>query len=145
MTQNISIEFFPPESIPLHDLTYVIIGAREKDQWIFVNHKDRETWELPAGHIEEGESAENAAIRELYEETGTTEGTVKAIHDYSVTIDGKKLFGRIFFAKVMNRGKLPKTEIARIAVSAKSPEPATYPYAHWKFIDVLETYLSNLK
>ena len=145
MTKNTTIEFFPPETLALSDLTYVIIGARENNKWIFVRHEDRDTWELPAGHIEEGESANNAAIRELNEETGTTEGKVRAIHDYSVTIDGKILYGRIFFAQVMNRGKLPESEIAEVVLSEKSPEPATYPYAHWKFIDVLESYLSNLK
>lgn len=145
MTTKTIIEFFPPETLVLSDLTYVIIGARENDNWIFVRHKDRETWELPAGHIEEGESASNAAIRELHEETGTLEGKVKAINDYAVTRDGKKLYGRIFYAKVLNRGKLPESEIAEIILSEKSPEPATYPYAHWKFIDILETYRSNLK
>lgn len=145
MTKNTTIEFFPPETLALSDLTYVIIGARENNKWIFVRHEDRDTWELPAGHIEKGEAANDAAIRELNEETGTTEGKVRAIHDYSVTIDGKTLYGRIFFAKVMNRGKLPESEIVEVHLSEKSPEPATYPYAHWKFIDVLETYLSNLK
>ena len=34
-------------------------------------------WSLPKGHLEEGESAEQAAVREVFEETGIT-GTIVA-------------------------------------------------------------------
>ena len=33
-------------------------------------HKERDTWESPGGHIDEGETPLEAAERELYEETG---------------------------------------------------------------------------
>ena len=145
MNIEASIQFFSPETMDPSSLTYVIIGAREGDKWIFVRHQDRSSWELPAGHIEKGESVNDAAIRELYEETGTTEGKLKAIHDYSVTIDGDTLFGRIYFAKVLSRGKLPESEITEVMLAVKSPEPVTYPYAHWKFFSILKTYISNIK
>lgn len=139
------IEFFPPNILSVSELTYVIIGAREDDKWIFVRNKDRQSWELPAGHIEQGESADEAALRELYEETGTLDATMEAIHDYAVTMDGFTRYGRIFYAGIKDRGNLPDSEIAEIQLAEKSPEPATYPYAHWKFIDVLETYVLSLK
>ncbi len=139
------IEFFPPNILSLSELTYVIIGAREEDKWIFVRNKERQSWELPAGHIEKGESANEAAARELYEETGTLDAAIEAIHDYSVTIDGLTRYGRIYFAQIVSRGSIPDFEIAEILLAEKSPEPATYPYAHWKFINVLETYVLNSK
>ena len=37
--------------------------------WIMVMHRDR-GWEFPGGWIEPGERSEEAALRELYEETG---------------------------------------------------------------------------
>jgi len=145
MNSEISIEFFTPDLFDLSDLTYVIIGARENDKWIFVRHRDRKSWELPAGHIEKGETADDAALRELYEETGVKEASIQAIHDYSVTIDGHTRYGRIFCAEVVIRESLPKSEIAEITLAENSPEPATYPYAHWKFIDMLEIYISRSK
>ncbi len=143
MTDEVSIKFYPPETLKLSQLTYVIIGAREDEKWIFVRNKERNTWELPAGHIEKEESALEAAKRELYEETGTQKADISVIQDYSVTIKGNTRYGRIFIAKVKYRDSLPDTEIAEIVLSRKSPEPVTYPYAHWRFIDVLEKYLSR--
>lgn len=144
MKRDISIEFFDTDHFDLSELTYVIIGARENENWIFVRNKDRQSWELPAGHIEKGESADEAASRELYEETGVRDATLVAIHDYSVTIEGLTRRGRIYYARILSRGALPDSEIAEIVLVEKSPKPATYPYAHWKFIDVLESYIQDL-
>ena len=47
------------------------------DSWIMVKNKSR-GWELPGGHLSRGEAPEEAALRELYEETGIL-GTAKAV------------------------------------------------------------------
>jgi len=52
--------------------------------WVMVRHKDR-GWELPGGAIHEGEGADVAALRELYEETGLL-GIAKAVE--SEILDG---------------------------------------------------------
>ena len=52
------------------ELTRVIIVSKYNGQWVYCKAKDKDTWELPGGKIEENESSEEAVIRELFEETG---------------------------------------------------------------------------
>ena len=47
------------------------------DSWIMVKNRSR-GGEFPGGHLETGELPEEAALRELYEETGIL-GTAKAV------------------------------------------------------------------
>jgi 8-oxo-dGTP diphosphatase len=141
MMNGVDITLLPAGEVPLKELTYVVIGAREEDKWIFVRHRERESWELPAGHIEKNEQALEAAKRELYEETGTVKAELHMLNDYSVTIRGKVNYGRIFFAKVEERGPLPESEIGEILVTEETPLPATYPEAHKVFVRLLENYI----
>lgn len=52
---------------------------QEESCWIMVRHKNR-GWELPGGNIRRDESVEEAALRELFEETGLL-GTAKAVDE----------------------------------------------------------------
>lgn len=73
------VEFHNPFSIASEKLKYSIICSRYQDNWVFVRHKLRNTWEMPAGHIEKDESALFAAKRELYEETGATQFSLRTL------------------------------------------------------------------
>lgn len=52
----------------------VILSTLVAEEWrlALVQGDEAGKWGLPKGHIEEGETWEHAAIRELYEETGIT-------------------------------------------------------------------------
>ena len=61
-------------------MDFVVVWAvsdEEGDCWIMVKNKIR-GWELPGGSLNQDESPEEAALRELFEETGVL-GTAKSI------------------------------------------------------------------
>ncbi len=121
------IKVLTPGSVEDAKLRYVILGARYQDQWIFVRHRERTSWELPAGHIEPGEVPDKAAVRELYEETGVINPYLKVVSDYSVTLDGKIAFGRLYYTEVKEMEPLPDHEIEEIIFSSELPSNLTYP------------------
>lgn len=47
-----------------------VIMINEKKEILLIHRKDNDLWGLPAGSIELNESPENAAKREVFEETG---------------------------------------------------------------------------
>lgn len=47
---------------------YIVFRRKEKLQFLLMKHRDR--WDLPKGHLDEGETKAQAALRELKEETG---------------------------------------------------------------------------
>lgn len=66
---------------------FVIYKKKKQDpEFLFLKYpsedRERDYWGLPKGHIEEGESAEEAALRELFEETGIEENEIKIIPDF---------------------------------------------------------------
>ena len=117
----------PPGSVPDPDLSYVIIGARYRDKWIFVRQRERSSWELPAGHIEAGEDPDRAAGRELYEETGALRWDLAVLSDYQVSYEGRQAYGRLYRAEVHELGPLPDQEIEEIDFHAELPRELTYP------------------
>lgn len=109
------------------NLKYAVISASFKGKWIYVKHKERDTWEIPGGRREIGEEINDTAKRELFEETGAKTFDIKPICEYSVTTDNKASYGRLYYAEVEELGDLPDLEIERIELFDTLPENLTYP------------------
>jgi 8-oxo-dGTP diphosphatase len=78
---------------------HVIVICRFQDKWLLTSHKER-GWEFPGGKIEVGETPEQAARREVFEETGGVLETFFPLGEYQVT-NGKNQFVKtIFFGKI---------------------------------------------
>jgi 8-oxo-dGTP diphosphatase len=110
-----------------HGYTFAIVAALYHGRWIWVRHRDRQTWELPAGHVEPGETATQAARRELYEETGALDFTLVPVVSYRGDFPDQTVYGLVFLAVIRSIGPLPEHEIAEISMETRIPEVLTYP------------------
>jgi 8-oxo-dGTP diphosphatase len=124
----VKVKFYDNSYQPEKGLTYSLIAAICKGQWIFVRHRDKLTWEIAGGHIEKGETPEEAAGRELTEETGAFTFRLHSIATYSVESDFNIGYGRLFLAEVTALKDIVDTcEIEEIILSEKIPDNLTYP------------------
>ena len=120
--------FYSPEFDPGVKLTYSVISARYSDKWIFVRHHKRKTFEIAGGHIDEGETPDEAAARELYEETGALKFSISCICTYSVRKDGDTGWGKLYFAEVSEKGSIPDiSEIEEVVLLDNIPDHLTHP------------------
>lgn len=109
-------------------LKFAVIMARYNGKWIFCQHKERDTWEIPGGHREVGENIFDTAQRELYEETGAEDFGIIPISVYGVDREGEVTYGGLFYADVDVLGKIPEEmEIGKIELFDTLPENLTYP------------------
>lgn len=116
----------PAGSVNERKLKYIVIGARYGDRWLFVRHRERFTWEMPAGHIEKGEPAGEAAERELREETGAVEFTLVHLCDYSVTSGKRTEYGRLYAADIEMLEDDLAFETEEVRFTDGLPSPLTY-------------------
>lgn len=123
-------------------LKFAVIISRYNGKLVFCKHRQRETLEIPGGHREVGEIIDEAARRELYEETGAVDFKIEPICVYSVTaednFDGQETFGMLFFADIFSFEKELHSEIESICLLDGLPEKWTYPLIQPKLIEEAE-------
>ncbi|RPF50274.1 RNA deprotection pyrophosphohydrolase [Aquisalibacillus elongatus] len=78
---------------------HVWVITRYENQWLLTKHADR-GMEFPGGKVEKGEIAEEAAIREVKEETGGLVSELYFVGQYHVDGKGSEIIKNIYFAKV---------------------------------------------
>ena len=122
-------------------LKFAVIISKTEGKWVFCKHKDRDTYEVPGGHRELGESIMDTAKRELMEETGATEFDIKPICVYSVKgktrvneKEDEESFGMLFIADIVSFEEL-HSEIEEILITDTLVENWTYPLIQPKLIE----------
>ena len=111
----------------------------KKGKVLVVNQRGR-SWSLPKGHIEEGEDAKTAAIREIEEETGI------------IRLTFVKEFGSYARYKIGIDGRDDTSELKQIHMFLFTtdefklcPQDSNHPEARWIHPDDVEGLLTHPK
>ena len=117
-------------------LKFAVIIARSDGKWVLCKHKERSTLEIPGGHREAGETVEQAAVRELKEETGAVEFSIRPVCVYSVLRDdAEESFGGLYAAEISVFEEL-HSEIEKIVLLEELPtDNWTYPDIQPKLLE----------
>ena len=122
-------------------LKFAVIVSQSNGKWVFCRHKERDTYEVPGGHREAGESILETAKRELQEETGAIRFDMKPLCVYSVTGKtrvndmGEESFGLLCYAEITEFATELHSEMEKIVLLDELPEEWTYPLIQPKLIE----------
>jgi len=121
----IEVKFYQEANDEL--LKFAVIVSKYNGKWVFCKHKERSTYECPGGHREACENIVDTAKRELFEETGAVNFSLKQICVYSVVKDDKETFGMLYYADIESFDELPDFEMEKVEFFDELPPNWTYP------------------
>lgn len=122
-------------------LKFAVIISQSNGKWVMCKHKERDTYEVPGGHREEGEDILETAKRELQEETGAVKFGIEQLCVYSVTgknsinENGEESFGLLCFAEIREFSGELHCEMEKVVLMDELPENWTYPLIQPKLIE----------
>lgn len=114
---------------------------------LMIRTKNSNSWNIPSGGVEVGETAVEACIREVAEETGYEAKVVKELHTKKTIIKDYKVTTQYFLCEITG-GKIqyqdPDDEIEEISWKNDS-EISKLIHTYPEDQEVIEQLLSNLK
>lgn len=110
----LSFKDHPFSSDPKH----VLVICTYKGQWLLTRHKSRGL-EFPGGNVEYGETAEEAAYREVMEETGAMIDQLQYVGQYKVKGKARVVVKNVYVAyiqRLLRRDTYYETEGPQLCV-----------------------------
>ena len=121
------------------EYTRVVCVSKYKGKYVFCYNKKRNGWEIPGGHIEEGETWQEAAKREMYEETGATKIKLIPISVYKISS-----FALLCYCEIEEMSELPdEYEMEKVLLSDTLPDNMTYPDTFKIYFDTVNKKLTE--
>lgn len=122
------------------EYTRVVCVCKYKDKFVFSYNKKRNGWEIPGGHIEQGETWQDAAQREMYEETGATKIKLEPVCVYKIST-----FALLCYCEILELEELSKEyEMSKIMLSDELPDNLTFPDAFKLYFEIVKKYLNKV-
>ena len=109
-------------------LRFVVVCSFHRGRLLLSYHSGHRSWETQGGHIEEGETPEDAARRELFEESGVSDAELIPVCDYYAYDSEGASNGRVYAALVRRLGILPSSEMSAVRLFDTLPDNLTYPF-----------------
>lgn len=107
---------------------YTVVCSFYQGKYLLSYHEQHGSWETQGGHIEPGEAPEDAARRELYEESGVKDAELVPVCDFFGWDSEGSANGRVWAAVIRELGDLPESEMARVRLFDQLPvDRLTYP------------------
>ena len=115
-------------------LKFAVIISKSNDKWVYCRHRARDTYEIPGGHREAGETILETTRRELYEETGAVRYALVPVCAYCVVQTGpddcetsEDIWGMLYYAEITEFEQELHNEIEKIEFFESPPAALTYP------------------
>lgn len=104
--------------------SYVI--AFNGDKFVMVRHRSR-AWEMPGGRLLKGETYEQAAVREFFEETGMS---LELVGELKRDLKGGRVFAGLVGARLTNGPS--EHDIAEVREFSELPSELSFPLVEYE-------------
>jgi len=105
---------------------FVYVIAFEDDKFIMVRNRSR-AWEMPGGRLLKGETHEQAAVREFFEETGMS---LRIIGRIATDAKGGRVFAGVVNSRILDRPS--GSDIAEVREFSELPGELSFPLVEYE-------------